>query len=356
MLQDGGVPVCVLVRADSDEHAAQRVDHVLSEIEHGKGKVLPRPVCFAADISKEKLGLESKALEWISDNCTAVLHNAARVSFDDNNGDSIFADNVGGAKNIIQMCRSTGIRDLSHVSTAYVCGLRDGLVKETDLDCGQKFRNEYERSKFEIEKLFRGSDAFDQLTVFRPAAIAGDSVTGYTHTFHGVFHYLKLISLIVSNVEPDQDGRRFTPIKLDMQGDEERNVVPVEWVSKVIGYLCSQKDAKGKTFHLAPDTRLTPRQIIDAGYSYFNSYGIEFCGNKAVLDNPTQLDIDWHSNMSTYKSYEHSDPRFDCGNLKQLAGHLPCPVIDQGVLHRYWEFGERVNWGKRRRSVNGSTS
>ena len=195
---------------------------------------------------------------------------------------------------------------------------------------------------------FVAANAFENLTIYRPTAIAGDSATGYTHTFHGVFHYLKLISVIVSNVDPDEDGRRYTPIKLDMHGDEERNVVPVEWVSEVICFLMSQHGARGKTFHLAPDVCLTPRQIIDAGYSYFNSYGIKFCGSDAIIKNPksTRSRLAF-ANMSIYKSYEHSDPEFDCSNLKEFAGHLPCPVIDESVLHRYWEFGERVNWGKR---------
>ena len=346
LLKDG-VNVCAVVRAECDDHASKRVDEVLRVVESQTDDQVKRPVCFKADIADSKLGLSPTALSWIKQNCGSILHNAATVSFNDNGNDSIFEDNLLGARNLLDMCRETDIRNLHHVSTAYVCGVRDGVIKESELDCGQQFRNQYERSKFEIEKLFRSSDVFEKLTIYRPAAIAGDSVSGYTHTFHGVFHYLKLISVIVSNVEPDPDGRRHTPIKLDMNGNEKRNIVPVEWVSKVICNLHSNKQAHGHTFHLAPDVSLTPRQIIDAGYSYFNSYGIEFCGARAVIENQSQLDHDWHSNMEIYKSYEHSDPEFDCSNLKRFAAHLPCPEISEDVLHRYWTFGERVNWGKR---------
>ena len=356
-LLNDGIPVCVLVRAENDEHAAERVNQVLETIEAEKGRGVGRPVCFKADIRQPAFGLSIHAVEWIGKNCCKIIHNAACVSFDDNSEQSIFEENFASGQNLIQMCAATGIRNLHHVSTAYVCGLRKGLIKEQELDCGQQFRNEYERSKFEVEKLFHGSDTFDQLTIYRPAAISGDSVTGYTHTFHGVFHYLKLISVIVSNVEPDEDGRRYTPIKLDMNGGEKRNIVPVEWVSQVICSLYQNPEAEGNTFHLAPDVPLTPRQIIDAGYSFFNSYGIEFCGSNIVNESPNQLEHDWNSNMEIYKSYEQSDPEFDRSNLKQFVPHLPCPEIDETVLHRYWKFGERVNWGKgRAKNLNGKSN
>ena len=354
-LLQNGFSVCAVVRAEDNDHAQRRVDKVLAEVESIRGPLAEtrsenRPVCFAADITRDQLGLSSQALTWIKNHGSSILHNAASVSFDDHGSQTIYNDNVSGAKNLIGMCAATEIRQLHHVSTAYVCGLRSGVVHETDLEFGQTFRNEYERSKFEIERLFRQCDLFENRTIYRPAVIAGDSTTGYTHTFHGIFYYLKLISIIVASVMPDHDGRRHTPIRLDMHGEEERNVVPVEWVSQVICHLMGNQSAWGNTFHLAPQIPLTPRQIIAAGYSYFNSYGIEFCGTQAVIENPSQLDHDWHSNMSIYKSYEHTDPQFDRTNLDRFAGQLPCPIIDESVLHRYWDYGESINWGKRRKA------
>lgn len=39
-----------------------------------------------------------------------------------------------GTRNVLQLCRATGIRQFYHVSTAYVCGLRKGQVLEDELD------------------------------------------------------------------------------------------------------------------------------------------------------------------------------------------------------------------------------
>ena len=49
-----------------------------------------------------------------------------------------------------------GLRRLSHISTAYVAGEHAGCFSEDDLDVGQRFRNAYEQSKFEAERLVAG--------------------------------------------------------------------------------------------------------------------------------------------------------------------------------------------------------
>jgi thioester reductase-like protein len=97
--------------------------------------------------------------------------------------------NLTGTRNLLQLCRETGVRQFDHVSTAYVCGKRPGPVFERELDCGQTFRNDYERSKCEAEKLVRAAAHLDRVTVYRPAIIVGDSRTGYTTAYHGPYAY-----------------------------------------------------------------------------------------------------------------------------------------------------------------------
>ena len=49
-----------------------------------------------------------------------------------------------------------------------------------------------------------------------------------------------------------------------------------------------------------------------------------------------------------YNNYESTDPTFDCTNLKRFAGDMPCPAIDEAMLHSYIRYGEEDRWGKRR--------
>src|SRR5262249_9435936 len=153
---------------------------------------LPRPEeCLEGDITAAGLGLDAAARKWLANRRPQVLHSAASLTFfgKDRTRDP-WLSNLTGTANVLELCRETGLRRLHYVSTAYVCGRRRGVIAEADLDCGQDFRNDYEHCKFEAEKLVRSADFLDCLTVYRPAVVIGDAVTGYTSTYHGLYSYL----------------------------------------------------------------------------------------------------------------------------------------------------------------------
>ncbi|MCA9203818.1 MAG: SDR family oxidoreductase, partial [Planctomycetales bacterium] len=259
-----GVRLAVLARPSKRESARQRIEGILQMWESQLGCDLPRPVCLEGDICSERLGLDEAAVRWVRNHCPSMLHSAASLSFHAEPNGEPWRSNVGGTRNMLDLCQAAGIRQLHYVSTAYVCGLRRGRIMESDLDFGQPFRNDYEKSKLEAETLVRQADFLDCLTVYRPAVIAGDSITGYTNTYHGLYMYLKLMSVLVWNTEPGPDGVRDTPVRLEMTGDEPRNIVPVDWVSEAMCRLFTTPAAHGDTYHLAPVNPITPRQIIEA--------------------------------------------------------------------------------------------
>ena len=78
------------------------------------------------------------------------------------------------------------LRRLVHVSTAYVSGRHAGEFGEQDLDVGQEFRNTYERSKHEAERLLRGADDLP-LAVARPSIVVGHSASGWTSAFNVLY-------------------------------------------------------------------------------------------------------------------------------------------------------------------------
>ncbi len=134
-----------------------------------------------------------------------------------------------------------------------------------------------------------------------------------------------------------------------MTGDERRNVVPVDWVSQVMCRLINNPAAHGRTFHLAPRTCITPGRGMEAGYSYYNSTGVEWVGHQTI-DPATynSLEAEILPALTMYTSYERTDPTFDCQNVEEYASDLPCPEIDEAVLHTYIRYGEEDRWGKRR--------
>ena len=345
-----GQRLAVLVRPSAKEQAAERIEALVQFWEAQLKAVLPRPVVLEGDVAERHLGLDVASRNWVADNCGRVMHNAATLTFHGKDrGGEPWRTNLGGTENVLECCRKCGISEMFYVSTAYVCGLREGTIRESELDCGQEFRNEYEESKFLAEQRVRKADFLRRLTVFRPAVIAGNAQTGYTSTYHGLYLYMQMMAVLNRHTEPDPDGRRHTPIRLKMTGDEPRNIVPVDWVSAVMCHLVATPSAWGHTYHLTPQERMTPRAMIEAGYKYFNSYGVEFCGAQtASIGDLNPLERAAYEHKSIYNEYEISDPEFDTADLRRQAPHLPCPMIDNAMLHRFWRFAEWDKWGRRR--------
>ncbi len=344
-----GQRLAVLVRDSKSESATERIEQILQYWERENGQRLPRPVLLRGDICRPFLGLSASDVKWVAKHCDSVMHSAASLKFHEDVSGEPWVSNLEGTRHMLSLCQAAGLRELHYVSTAYVCGIRGGVIYESELNCGQTFRNSYEESKLHAETLVRTADFIDNLTVYRPAVISGDSRTGYTNTYHGIYLYLRLMALLVPRQPMDESGRRVTSLRLPMTGDERRNVVPVDWVSKVMVALHSNPAANGYTFHLAPDRCLTPREIIEAGYSFFKSTGVEFLGYQK-LDPATYnaFEAELLPGLAMYHDYESTDPHFDCTNLKRFAGQLPCPVIDETTLHTYIRFGQDDRWGKRR--------
>lgn len=343
-----GKRLAVLVRPTKKARVRERVETILQMWEHELGHRLPRPVILSGDVRETNLGLSGQSVKWVAEYCDQLIHGAAVLKFHgiDPNDDP-WRTNLNGTKNVIDFAKQSGISHLQYISTAYVCGKRERVVKENELDVQQDFRNDYEISKFKAEKLVQASSVhFETVTVYRPGVIVGDSQTGYTSTYHGLFLYLRLFAMLVPEQRRNAQGKFETPIRLPMDGDEPRNLVPVDWVSKTISHLACTPEAFGRTFHLVPDKCTTAREVIECCYDYFNSGGVEFCGSDAERSADNEFAEKLFENTSIYASYETSDPHFDKSNVTKFAGHLVCPAIDKQMIFRFLDFGKSNNWGK----------
>ena len=341
--------VAVIARSSARLSARQRVESIMQYWEKQLGKSLPRPIVIEGDICAENLGMSKEDSRWVSENCLETIHNAAILRFEAaDRADEPFRTNLDGTENVLKFAAEHGIPDFHYVSTAYVCGKTSSRVMEDQLDQGQQLRNDYEQSKFDAERLVQAATGFRNVTIFRPAVIIGDSQTGYTSTYHGLFLYLRLVSMLVPHQQTDASGKHVTSIRLPMNGDEPRNLVTVDWVSAVIAHIVCTPDAHGRTYHLTPEKCSSAREVIDSCCSYFNSCGVEYVGPDAKPTADDEFSKAIFENTKIYESYETSDPEFDRTNVQKWAGHLPCPPIDEAMIHRFIEFGEANRWGKSR--------
>ena len=186
-----GDRVAVVVRPADGESAHDRIQSIFRFWERQLGFELPLPVCLEGDVALPGLGLDADSRQWLRAHCNRVIHNAAVLTFFGVERTSEpWRTNVGGTQHTLDLMEDLKLRELHYVSTAYVCGMRNGVILEDDFTDEFGFRNDYEHSKFISEQMVRQAPFLDQPTIYRPAVIAGDSVTGYTNTYHGLFYFL----------------------------------------------------------------------------------------------------------------------------------------------------------------------
>ncbi|MDO4551442.1 MAG: SDR family oxidoreductase [Planctomycetia bacterium] len=340
------IPVLALIRSSRRESMQQRVEGILRRFEKQLGRSLPRPVVMEADLHKPELGLSKTQIHWISEHVETMLHNAASLSFIKEENGEPYASNVRGMQHVLQLCQSANIRKFHHVSTCYVCGLRDGLVLESELDEGQEFGNDYEKSKMEAEKMVRGCRHIDSLTVFRPAIIVGDRHNGYTPTFHGFYAPLKIL-LPFADPEATQldDFVNFTNM-LGMNSEDRKNFVPVDWISQLMTHVISRTELHGKTYHLSAGNRVKIQEMGEVIAEGIIKYLKRPEGQSALsAGDVDQLLSTFVSQMGVYKSYWRNDPEFDMTNTLQAAPHLPPPIMTREILMTLVRYAILSNCG-----------
>ncbi|MDQ3720132.1 MAG: SDR family oxidoreductase, partial [Actinomycetota bacterium] len=146
------------------------------------------------DIADRRLKLSDADYERLAAEVTQVYHLAAiydlAVPIE-----VAQAVNVDGTGNVLDLCLACErLERLHYVSTAYVAGLRTGVVYEHELSLGQRFKNHYESTKFQAEVWVRQQMDRVPTTTYRPAVVVGDSQTGETMKFDGPYYMLRVIS------------------------------------------------------------------------------------------------------------------------------------------------------------------
>jgi len=323
------IPVAAVVRRGRRESAVERVEKLMLTWESMLGRELPRPEVLEGDLTRPWLGLSDGDLDWVENNCDSVLHNAASLTFisTDPEGEP-WCSNVHGTQHVLDVCKRTGIHDFHHVSTAYVCGLRTGDVYESELDVGQEWGNDYERSKVQAEQLVRQADFLSPPTVYRPAIIVGDSQTGFTTTFHGFYATLHLAYTLQKSMDAKLGRDDSQPKRITLRGDERKSFIPVDWVSDVISHVVTNREHYGRTYHLTPEDPVSVsdiKRVLETAYGF---EGAKFVGGKAKIDDPTEVEQLFYEHIRVYNSYWRDDPRFDSTNTRTAAPHLPCPKVD----------------------------
>ncbi len=314
----GGDQVWLLARGKFLERAnafASDVNSRLGKESGGRAEVLE------GDILDVDLGLSGAQVRELHADLDEIHHIAA-LHYLGAQTRKMRLVNVEGLRELLEF--SLGMRSLKricHWSTAFVAGNRSGTIYEHELMAGQRFRNEFERSKAEAEVLARTAMARLPITIVRPAIVVGDSDTGEVDRFDGPYLLINRILHAPEN----------SSVALPAKGRYPLNVVPADYVVRAARLLARHPDAVGRTCHLVDGHPLTARGFFDA---VADAAGrprphVALPGGLArmALGLPGVRDL--ARQERTFVEWFDTDQRFDDGLARRLLddGDIQCPEV-----------------------------
>lgn len=205
------------------------------------------------DITQSDLGMSVEDADLVREETTDVFHLAAVYDLAVVK-EAAFKVNFEGTKNVNDLAVAMpNLRRYNYISTCYVAGKRTGHIREDDLEHDDGFRNYYEESKYLAERAAESLKATLPITIFRPSVVVGDSRTGETAKYDGIYyliHYLRKAPGLLRLINVGNSDVRL-------------NLVPVDFVIDGIAALAFDPEAEGKTVALADPDPLSTRELFD---------------------------------------------------------------------------------------------
>ncbi len=248
LLQNKEVTVVALVRADSEKGAVQKLARDWLDWPELVGALETRIEVVRGDVCSARLGLDEAAYLNLASRVTHIIHTAADWRLLPL--DELRKTNVQGTANIVAFAKEASkhnhLERLSHISTAYVAGAATRTILEDQLTDRYGFFTDYERSKYEGERLVQTAKEELPISIFRPSMVVGDSKTGAIKTFNTFYFPLRLYLT---------GKMRFMPVSRSLR----INVVPIDYVAKAVAQLTFEPKAEGKTFHVVAPYKSLPK-------------------------------------------------------------------------------------------------
>jgi nucleoside-diphosphate-sugar epimerase len=206
----------------------------------------------AGDITEENLGMSAADADRARTETTTLFHLAAIYDLAVTR-DLAMRVNFDGTRNVNKFARS--INDLwryHYVSTCYVAGKREGIIMESELLHDAGFRNHYEETKYLAEMEVETLKSELPITIHRPAVVCGDSRTGETAKYDGIYYLIHYLRKWPSGLTLLNIGNR----------DVRLNLVPVDFVIESMVTLAHDDRAIGATVQLADPVTPTTQQLF----------------------------------------------------------------------------------------------
>ena len=190
-------------------------DHTIFALYRKKHPNVPGVCWLEGDVTLPGLGLAKVPA------VDGIFHCAGLIDLSSGKREQVWAVNVKGTVNVLNLCKKQRIPRLWYVSTAYTQG-----------------RNPYEFSKRAAEQMVEASGL--KITIYKVAIIAGNFQNWAASGAEGFYAVARIIANVHRRAEivrrKVEGTLRLPPLELTvrLQGDPDAtlNLVPVDWVAK----------------------------------------------------------------------------------------------------------------------------
>ena len=221
-----GTDVYCLVRGKSQDHAEYRLktnlEHYFPEWPEEKKS---RIHAVRGELLADKFGMTEENYERIAKDTGLILHAAADINLMKDYRE-LERINVGSLRKMIELAATGMDKEIHYISTlavsGYVAGNDDRDFSEDDFDYGQTFISDYERTKFEGEKLMRHFlRSGGKGKIYRVGHIAADSLYGrFQHNIeqNRIFQIIKGLILLKKIPGAFQESLSFSHVDIVAAG------------------------------------------------------------------------------------------------------------------------------------------
>lgn len=321
---------CLVRAADPAAGRARLAGAYAHYLGHGGAPDFGRITIVPGDVAAPQLGLSDEAFRALATGLDAIYHFAADTRLF-GPAERFERSNVASVQWLIRLASSYRAKDLHHMSTLAVAGVNRGaapkVFSELCLDIGQEFQNEYERSKFQAEKLvFQFKAGGGSAYIYRSGNVTGRLDTAQFQRNASDNRLVQLLRAIC------KAG------KLPESVDEDLALSPVDVVARAIVRVSLEPTLTAGVFHV-DTTHSVPfaallDQLREIGFQLESTDQASFQGVFQGMDTTGDADLAlglfWANRSSRNVAYEHE-------STHRLLSDLGCaiPPVDGEWLRRY---------------------
>jgi thioester reductase-like protein len=318
-LLGGGRSVIALARARDGVPAAARVAAAL-----GLPTADERVTVIEGDLGAPACGLDTAGWRSLRASVETVVHCAGDTAFAPERLAPYEAAHVGGPRRLLEGLAPGRLRRWVQVSTAYVCGRREGLVLESEGDVGQTFHNVYERVKLASESTLRagGARARVDVRIARPGIVVGAApLTGGGAPSNLLFDFVRMTATLAA-----LSAGRPLPLRIEAAAQAPFNFVPVDYVAAALVHLADATPGDEDTFHLVAHAAPTQAEVLETITERLGVRGLSLVDR---LDDPTPLERRVARMLQSYREYLTQHLVFDDANTRRA---LPPELTRRATL------------------------